>query len=892
MKSPTMNTEDYSPMMQQYFEMKQQCGDAILFFRCGDFYEMFMDDAVRAADELDIALTKKPVGKGQTVPLAGIPYHAVQNYLYRLTRKGYRVAVCEQTELPQKGKKIVNRELVRTVSPGTIIDADVIESKENNFLASLYNGELDGWGLASVDVTTGEFRATWASGIEGWNTILSELGTLNPSEILVEASLANDPDFVKQVKNYADCMINGLSGESFLPDHFQQYGIEEFCPPKIKKNRSETELIYAAAAAILAYLQENQKETVGYIKALEIYQRESFLVIDKNTERNLELLTSSGEGGKRFSLLGVLDLTVTAMGGRLLRQWILRPLMDVTKIKARQSMVKLLYDQPTVREELRKTLRSVHDLERLLGRVTFGNANARDLVALRTSLEQLPELNRFLQEIQETELIRHALHREEDPEAQMETVPPGEELIDSLMEVKELLHSALLDEPPLTVREGGMMRDGYDSDLDELRTIRKDGRGYIARLQEEERQKTGIPSLRVSYNKVFGYYIEITNIHKDKVPDNYIRKQTLTNAERFITSELKEFEAKVLHAEDRIKEIEYRLLQDLLEAVRGYGPRLKTTARMLARLDCFQSLAEASSRYGYCCPDIQQGGSVVIKEGRHPVLERSPIVEQFVPNDCKLDQEKEQILIITGPNMAGKSTYIRQVALLILMAQMGSFIPAQSASIGVIDRLFSRIGAADDLARGRSTFMVEMNEAAHILNKATPRSLVILDEIGRGTSTFDGVSLAWAIVEYLHGLRAKGVKTLFATHYHELASLAETHKRVSNYHVQVSEEGETIRFLYRIAPGYTDHSYGIHVADLAGVPKRVTNRAKKILKRLEKGEHLSLQAISDEDRYQISLFSMLEEPLRARLHDIDMNTLSPKEAWDLLNELVVEAKNN
>ncbi len=887
----TINKDDHSPMMQQYYSMKERCGDAILFFRCGDFYEMFMDDAVKAAQELDIALTKKPVGKGQSVALAGIPYHSAQNYIYRLTRKGYRVAVCEQTELPQKGKKIVNRELVRTISPGTIIDADVIESKENNFLAALHNGDMHGWGLACVDVTTGEFRATWESGMEGWRSILAELGTLNPSEILVEESSTDDPDLIKQLKSHAECMVTGVNSAYFNPENYNRFQVDEYHEPQLKQTTVENELTQSAAGAILSYLEYNQKETLDYIKALEIYRRGAFMIIDKNTERNLELISSMGEGGKKFTLLGVMDLTVTAMGGRLLRQWILRPLMDVDKIKNRQMMVHLLYGDPTTREELRKTLRSIHDLERLLGRVTFGNANARDLVALRSTLEQLPILNQSLSGLGDAALVRRSLHREEDPDEQQSTTPPSDTIIDLVMEIRELLSEALLDEPPLTVREGGMIRDGYDEELDELRSISKDGRGYIARLQEEERTKTGIPSLRVAYNKVFGYYIEVTHTHKDKIPQNYIRKQTLTNAERFITSELKEFESKILHAEDRIKEVEYRLLQNLLEAIRGYSARLKTAARMIARLDCFQSMAEVASRNVYCCPNIHRGHEIQIDEGRHPVLERSAVIDQFVPNDCKLDHESEQILIITGPNMAGKSTYIRQKALIVLMAQMGSFVPAKSASIGVIDRLFSRVGASDDLARGRSTFMVEMSEAAHILTHATPKSLVILDEIGRGTSTFDGVSLAWAIVEYLHGLRGKGVKTLFATHYHELATLAETHKRVANYHVQVAEEGDTIRFMYRITPGYTDHSYGIHVADLAGVPKRVTNRARKILKRLEKGEHLAVQsAVEEEDPYEISLFSMLEEPLRAKLADIDMNTLSPMDAWHLLTELVDEAK--
>ncbi|MFB3786583.1 MAG: DNA mismatch repair protein MutS [bacterium] len=886
-----IDAEDISPMMRQYLAMKERCGDAILFFRCGDFYEMFMDDAVKASELLDIVLTRKPAGKGQTVPLAGIPYHAAQNYIYRLTRLGYRVAVCEQMEQPQKGKKIIHRELIRTISPGTIIDSDVIDGKENNFLAALFDGGLAGWGLASVDVTTGEFRATWENGPEGWRSILAELGTLNPSEILVEESAARDEELKKQLRAQADCLITGLPAGAFSVPEFEARGVEIVTAADLKRPPADRELYLAAAAAILSYLDAHQKETLGYIRSLELYRRGGFMVIDKNTERNLELLASTGEGGKKFSLLGVLDLTATAMGGRLLKQWILRPLLDLEKIRARQSIVRLLVERPNLREELRQGLRSVHDLERLLGRVTFGNASARDLVGLRLSLEQLPRISVLLQETGEIPAIRRALFREEEAATVPEFVSPTGELIDPVMEIRELLAAALVDDPPLTVREGGMIRDGYDRELDELRAMRKDGRGYLAQLQEQERARTGIPSLRVAYNKVFGYYIEVTNTHKDKVPETYIRKQTLTHAERFITSELKEFEAKILHAEDRIRELEFELLQKLLEAVRGYGPRLKSVARQLARLDVLQSLAEAASRNGYVCPEVNGSGLIEIREGRHPVLERAAVVESFVPNDCRLDQDNEQILIITGPNMAGKSTYIRQVALITLMAQMGSFIPARSASIGLVDRLFSRVGASDDLARGRSTFMVEMSETAHILTHATPNSLVILDEIGRGTSTFDGISLAWAIVEYLHGLRGKGVKTLFATHYHELAALEETHRRVINYHVQVSEEGGTVRFLYRIGRGYTDHSYGIHVADLAGVPKRVTARARKILQRLERGEHLALQPSRDNGGgFQISLFSMLDEPLRARLADLDPDNLSPIDALHILAELVAEAR--
>jgi DNA mismatch repair protein MutS len=884
-----LDKDDYSPMLQQYVSMKEQCGDAILFFRCGDFYEMFMDDAIRAADLLDIALTRKFVGKGQKVPLAGIPFHAAQSYIYRLTRQGCRVAICEQMEQPQKGKKIVHRELVRTISPGTIIDADVIEGKDNNFLAALFDGGLIGWGLACVDVTTGEFRATWESGQDGWKSILAELGTLNPSEILTDSASSTDPELIKQLRTQAECMITGVPLETCNRENFETFNVTEIVDPGIKMIQSERELALSAAGAILSYLKANQKETLGYIRLIELYQRSEYLIIDKNTERNLELLTSTGEGGKRFSLLGVLDSTVTSMGGRLLKQWILRPLVDINPIQTRQRMVRELVENPNLRDEIRTALRSIHDIERLMGRITFGNANARELVALKTSLEQLPLLNQLLDTANER-VVMQALYSEENSLLPIEKT--NGVWIDPVHEIYDELAKALVDEPPLSVRDGGMIRPGYNQDLDELHAIRKNGRGYIAQLQEQERQKTGISSLKVAYNKVFGYYIEITNTHKDKAPDHYIRKQTLTNAERFITSELKEFEAKVLHAEDRIHELEFQLLRELLETIQGSGERLKRAARMIARLDAFQSLAEAASRHGYTCPELTDDGVIDLKESRHPVLEQSLIVEHFVPNDCHLDQTQEQILLITGPNMAGKSTFIRQVALISLMAQIGSFVPAKEARLSVIDRLFSRVGASDDLSRGRSTFMVEMFEAAHIMKNATPRSLVILDEIGRGTSTFDGVSLAWAIVEFLHGVRGKGVKTLFATHYHELSALEEFLKRVVNHHVLVSEDSGTVRFLYRIGRGYTDHSYGIHVAELAGVPKRVTDRAGKILKRLERGEHLGLQQQieKNEETLQVSLFTMIDEPLRVRLADINMNTLSPMDAFHLLEELVAEAK--
>lgn len=884
-----MTPDEFSPMMRQYLQLKEQCGDAILLFRCGDFYEMFMEDAVRGAEALDIALTKRGSGNNKSVPLAGIPYHSAQSYIYRLTRQGFRVAICEQMEVPQKGKKLVRRELVRTISPGTIIDSEVIEAKENNYLCALYDGGLGGVALASVDVTTGEFRATWEMGAEGWKSILSELGTLAPSEILLDAASAADDHLCKLLQGHSEALITPVPAEAFSPQRFGAFQLA--CVPEgdLKAGESEKEWTSAAAGAILHYLEENQREALSYIEQLTLYQRSRYLVIDRNTERNLELVTSTSEGSRKHSLLGVLDHTVTSMGGRLFKQWVLRPLLDVGAIVRRQDVLQTLVDQPNLRGQIREVLRGIHDLERVLGRVTFGNANARDLAALRDTMRQVPAINSLLDEAQATAVLRRALQEHEERDETAVLSPTGE-LLDPVREVTELLLAALVEDPPLTVREGGMIRDGYEQELDDLRTLRSDGRGAIARMQERERERTGIPSLKVAYNKVFGYYIEVTHAHKDKTPDDYIRKQTLTNAERYITPELKEFEANVLNAEERMRELEYQLLNQLLEVVRGYGARLRAVARMIARLDALQGMAEAASRFSYVRPLIHEGPEVEISEGRHPVLEQARVVDQFVPNDCRLDSN-QQIYLITGPNMAGKSTYIRQVALIVLMAQMGGFVPASAARVGIVDRLFSRVGASDDLARGRSTFMVEMSEAAHILRNATPRSLVILDEIGRGTSTYDGVSLAWAICEYLHGIRGKGVKALFATHYHELASLESLLSRVVNFHVQVSERDGRISFLYRIARGYTDHSYGIHVADLAGVPKRVTDRARKILRRLEQGEHLggATQAEQDEP-YQISLFQMMDEPLRARLADIDVNMLTPMEALHLLEELVREAR--
>ena len=879
-------------MMQQYVHLKEQAGDAILFFRCGDFYETFMDDAVVAARVLDITLTKRGKSRGEGIPLAGVPYHAIQNYIYKLTRAGYRVAICEQVEKPGETKGVLKRELVRTITPGTIIESGGMEGSENNFLAALFDGGLQGWGVAYVDITTGEFRGMAESGGGAWEAVLAELGRMAPSELLVDRRAKEDENFLRALRAHCSAFVTPLHFQEFDGERIKALGIKIDTGDCRRIASQDRRLALSAAGGVVAYLAETQQETLAQLTHLGLYQRKRFLLMDRGTEKNLELLVNQGDGGKRYTLVGVIDRTVTAMGSRRAKQWVLRPLLDVSAIDARLELVDRLVKHPNERTELREALQSMSDIERIVGRALFGNANARDLAALRTSLEQVLPVNRVLVKETLLEAGRAVLESEKLLErSQSETEdapvdgPQGNVLLDEVMELRELLAAAVADEPPLTVREGGMIKDGFDRELDELRGIRRDGRGFIAAMEEAERGRTGITSLKVAYNRVFGYYIEVTRANLDKVPESYIRKQTLTNAERFITPELKEYEAKVLNAEDRIHDLEYQLHQRLLEAVAGYALRLKATAAQIAAIDVLQGFAECASRNGYTRPLMDEEDRISVKESRHPVLERSDAVDLFVPNDIELDTDT-RIMIITGPNMAGKSTYIRQVALIALMAQMGCFVPAREATIGVVDRVFSRIGASDDLSRGRSTFMVEMTEAATILREATPRSLVILDEIGRGTSTFDGVSLAWAMVEHLHTLKRIGVKTLFATHYHELAELEDRLERAKNYHVRIAEEGDTIRFQYRIEPGFSDHSYGIHVADLAGVPKKVTARAREVLANLEK---TMSRGAERSEGVQMSLFSLVEEPLRRKLAEVDLDQLSPRDAWNVLSDLVKEA---
>lgn len=884
----SVSVSDLTPMMQQYLRIKETVGEAILMFRIGDFYEMLQEDAVVASRALDITLTKKHIGSGKTVPLAGVPYHSVQPYIRRLTRQGYRVAICEQTTEPQKGKKIVEREIVRTITPGTLIDADALGDSSNNYLAAVFDGNFRGVGLAFTDISTGEFQVTSLQGDGALEDLRAELIKIAPSECLIPDGLPEDSSLRRVIERDLGIITSERPLECFAEEALHARGLRVIRQQEDGQTVEQREKEIAmgplslglrAAGGILNYLKETQKRDLSHLHYLESYSPSAYMWLDSSTARNLELLQSIREGGKKGTLLGVLDQTLTPMGARLLKSWLVRPLTRKKEIDRRLDAVQGLLNDSMLRKDLRQTLKEVSDLERLIGRACFGNANARDLVALRLSLEKVP-------------LLGERLHSAGD--AGLTACFPRE-AFDGVPELTAELARALVEEPPLTVREGGMIARNYHRELDDLFAIQKDGKGWIAGFQAKERERTGIPSLKVGYNKVFGYFIEVTKANLDKVPGDYIRKQTLVNNERFITQQLKEYESKVLGAQERIAELEYELFAALREKAAEYSARIRATGAQIAQLDALAGFAEAAAKNDYCRPEIHEGSSLDIQGGRHPVLDQAGWVDQFVPNDLQMDGKTEQLYIITGPNMAGKSTYIRQAALIVLMAQAGSFVPAKAARIGLVDRIFTRVGASDNLAAGQSTFMVEMSEAAHILHFATPRSLIILDEIGRGTSTFDGVSLAWAIAEYLHGLKGKGVKTLFATHYHELAELGDQLARAKNMRVLVSEKDGRVTFLYKVVPGSTDHSYGIHVAELAGLPKKVIDRAKRILSRLEQ-ENLSglTEGMAGrkppEAEVQLSLFSLVEEPMARRLKEIEIDHLSPVEALQTLAELIEEAR--
>lgn len=863
-----------TPLMRQYLEIKADHQDAVLFFRLGDFYEMFMEDAVLASRVLGITLTSRNKGHADAVPLCGIPFHSSQGYIAKLVANGHKVAICEQVEDPKQAKGIVKREVVRVVTPGLVTDTETLEPKENNYLLAVA-GTDNLFGVAHVDITTGEFRVTQVAGLA---QIESELGSLRPREILFA-----DSEEGMQLRDSLASVIDGMM-VNLLPDWIFEadYAAEQLCTffgvtGLQSFGCQDLPMAQQAASAALYYLQQTQKSELRHIRPLQTYHTRHFMVLDDSTRRNLELTATLQEGKKRGSLLGVLDRTVTAMGGRTLRHWVHYPLIDQQQILQRQGAVAELVEESLVRIEILEALDGVYDLERLNSKIAMASANAKDLSALRTSISRLPKIDDLLNHFSGSHLDE--LHKQ----------------LDLMPDLLETLETAIVDDPPFVLRDGGIIRDGYNEELDELRTISREGKGWIARLEQEERERTEIPTLKVKYNKVFGYFIEITNRNLDRIPEDYQRKQTLSNAERFITPKLKEYESKVLGAEERLVEIEYNLFQEIRLKISAEGRRIQQSANTLASIDALIALADLAHDRNYVRPDIDDSGVIHIEAGRHPVVEGMPLKEAFVPNDVELDNEKNQLLIITGPNMAGKSTFMRQVALITLMAQIGSFVPAEKARIGVVDRIFTRVGASDNLAKGESTFMVEMNETANILRHATNRSLVILDEIGRGTSTFDGVSIAWAVAEYLHDNKNVAAKTLFATHYHELTDLALTRERVKNYNIAVKEWNDQIIFLRKIVTGGASRSYGIQVGRLAGLPDEVIRRAKEILHNLEAGEFgrsgeprlgESRNQPKKKPSSQLSLFSNdPDSDIRNRLNSADLSCMTPLEALNLLNEL-------
>ncbi len=866
---------DVTPMMRQYLEIKAEYPDAILFFRLGDFYEMFLEDAVTASKILDITLTSRNKNSdGTDVPMCGIPYHSAGPYLAKLIEAGQKVAICEQVEDPKAVKGIVKRKVVRVVTPGLVLDGDTLTPKENNYLLSVFSLKGETWGLSTLDITTGEFRVTE---LQGREALLAEVVCINPREILLPEEMRETPLLRSLAPAIDGVSLSHLADWVYDMDYTKrlftgQFGVQS--PDSLGCGGLREGLL--AACAILHYLQDTQKSAVGHITGITPYTTAEFLVLDESTRRNLELTATLSENRKKGSLLGLLDRTVTAMGGRKLKQWINYPLISVEKINERLAGIAELEMDPGRRREILSLLAGIHDLERLNGRISLASAGAKDLVALKESLLRLPALLAALDGSEAALLQR--IRQETDP----------------LEDVAELIACGIVENPPFLLRDGGIIADGYHSELDELRAVSREGKGFIARLEAQEKSRTGISSLKIRYNKVFGYYIEVTKANLSGIPGHYIRKQTLANAERYITEELKEYEDKVLNAEDRISGLEYSLFQEIRERVSAQGERIARTANSLAILDVLAGLADLAHEQGYCRPVVTEGDTISILEGRHPVVEASSLSERFVPNDVLLDTTENQLLIITGPNMAGKSTFMRQVALITLMAQIGSFVPASEASIGIVDRIFTRVGAADNLARGQSTFMVEMMEAAHILRNATHRSLIILDEIGRGTSTFDGVSIAWAVAEFLHDTDSCAAKTLFATHYHELTELAVTRNRIKNYNIAVREWNDQIIFLRKIVEGGASHSYGIQVARLAGLPLEVIDRAREILANLEKGEYVEggVPRIARGKRQslppaspQLPLFSEVEDPLRRRLEGLSIPSLTPLEALNILDQL-------
>ena len=879
---------ELTPMMKQYMETKSQYPDCILFYRLGDFYEMFFDDALTASRELEITLTGKNCGQEERAPMCGVPYHAVESYLNKLVSKGYKVAICEQLEDPKTAKGIVKRDVVRIVTPGTNLDTQALDESKNNYIMCIVY-IADRYGVSVADITTGDYFVTE---IEDSAKLMDEIYRFSPSEIICNEAFYMSGMDLDGMKDRLGITIYSLDSWYFDDAVCRQKLLAHFKVSSFAGlGLADYDCGVISAGALLQYLLETQKNDLSNLTHITPYMSGKYMMLDSPTRRNLELCETLREKQKRGSLLWVLDKTKTAMGARTLRKYVEQPLIDKKEIEKRLDAVQELKDQAISREELREYLSPVYDLERLIMKITYGSANPRDLTAFRTSLEMLPPIRYILQDMQ-CELLKSIT-----------------EDLDPLEDLCTLITNAIREDPPIAMKEGNIIRDGYNEEVDKLRRAKSDGKDWLAKLENEEREKTGIKNLRIKYNKVFGYYLEVTNSYKDLVPEYYTRKQTLANAERYITPELKELEDMILGAEDKLYALEYELYTEVRETVAAEVERIQQTAKAVAALDVFASLALVAERNNYVRPKINEKGVIDIKEGRHPVVERMIPNDMFIANDTYLDDKKHRISIITGPNMAGKSTYMRQTALIALMAQVGSFVPAKSANIGISDRIFTRVGASDDLASGQSTFMVEMTEVANILRNATSKSLLILDEIGRGTSTFDGLSIAWAVVEYISDSRLLGAKTLFATHYHELTELEGKIENVNNYCIAVKEKGDDIVFLRKIVKGGADKSYGIQVAKLAGVPDLVINRAKEIVEELSEEDittRVSEIATKDKvskkkpkvkkydevDIAQMSLFDTVkDDDVLEELKNLDVGNMTPIDALNTIYRLQNKLKN-
>lgn len=862
-------------MIKQYLSIKETCMDAILFYRMGDFYEMFFEDAELASRLLEITLTSRNKKDTSSIPMCGVPVRAAQNYIARLVEKGYKIAICDQVEDPAVAKGLVKRDIVRIITPGMIIENELLDEKSNNFIlsVSLDNSSV---GISCLDISTGAFRLSESTDLDA---IIEETFRISPSEVIFPEHSKNDTNLLPMIHALSDRSISFLNDKVFeyrrarerLIGQFGTISLEGFGCEKLKAGVS-------AAGALLYYVGETQKQKIEHIAGIESYSLHNYLFIDELCCRNLELIKNIRTGASQGTLLGTIDRTVTAMGGRLLKRWIRYPLIDPQQILARLDAVEEAKNNTRARRNIRENLKSIYDLERLGSRICMGHCNARDLVAMKCSLNMLPkiwsEISRF-----NARMFR------------------CDENIEDLYDLADLIEKAIREDAPPTINEGGMIRPGYNAEIDELINISRDGKGWLAKLETQERLATGINSLKVRYNKVFGYYIEISKSHSTAAPAHYIRRQTLVNAERYVTEELKSFEIKVLGSEERRTALEYELFNNIRSRVAKNNSGIQKIARFLAGVDCLMSLAEMADENQYCRPEINTDGYLCIEEGRHPVVEKMITGERFVPNSIIMDNNENQVLIITGPNMAGKSTVLRQVALIVLMSHMGSFVPAVKASIGITDRIFTRVGALDNLSHGQSTFMVEMEETANILNNATNQSLVVMDEIGRGTSTFDGLSIAWAVAEYLHDLKQKGVKTLFATHYHELTELALEKPRVKNYNIAVKEWNEEIIFLRKLLEGGTNRSYGIQVARLAGIPDIVIRRSKEILSEIENEKHrfndLSKFCLRENEtgkgQMQLDLFCKPEHFIIDKLKNMNISKMTPLDALNCLNELQEKA---